>query len=111
MTSDLDLHADIAAGGLMWLQWSTAEVPEKWMEKPYPCCSGGSGCSTRSGSALGRNTSPLKPRPQVTFRTYNQMITVIAWSLKLLQKIKSGLYLVSIGWLFSRSGDKPVNGP
>ncbi|KAJ6521866.1 hypothetical protein B0H19DRAFT_1203344 [Mycena capillaripes] len=59
VTSDLDLRADIAAVGLLWLQWSAAEVPEKWMEKPYQRRSGGSGRGTRSGSsALGREASP-----------------------------------------------------
>ncbi|KAF7372381.1 HNH endonuclease [Mycena venus] len=59
VTSDLDLRADIAAVGYLWLQWSTAEVPKQWMQRPYQRRSGGSGRDTRSGSsALGRDTSP-----------------------------------------------------
>ncbi|KAJ7100122.1 hypothetical protein B0H15DRAFT_508597 [Mycena belliarum] len=59
VTSDASLASDINIVTLLWLQWSTAKVPEQWLETPYQRRSGGSGRGTRSGSsALGRDASP-----------------------------------------------------
>jgi hypothetical protein len=57
--SDASLAGDINSVAALWLQWSTAEVPKGWLERPYQRRSGGSGRGTRSGSsALGRDASP-----------------------------------------------------
>ncbi|KAJ7893004.1 hypothetical protein B0H13DRAFT_2037729 [Mycena leptocephala] len=59
VTSDASLAGDINSVAALWLQWSTAEVPKGWLERPYQRRSGGSGRGTRSGSsALGHDASP-----------------------------------------------------